>query len=276
MKMEHSGIRNLLLLWFESYLSKIKQFVCVNGENSELRGLSCGVPQGSVLGPLLFLIYIIDLPNISNKLEFNLFADDTIIYYENESLVKLEKTVNKELKNLFLWLSVNRLELNIENFPSFQQTIVTIKIHKKAILEKNCNKYLGVIIDSTRSWKENLHSISNKLSRTIGIMYKLRPFINLQIMKNVYHALFYSHVVYGIRVWGTARDLHIKAIEILQKRVVRLITYNDQFPLIHGPLPASNPICSKLEILKIKDIFILKLCIFIHKCLNSSLLTRLA
>ena len=79
---------------------------------------------------------------------------------------------------------------------------VTLKIHKKAILENKCIKYLGVIIDSTLSWKEHLNNLSKKLSRTIGIMYKLRPFVNLQIMKNIYHALFYSHVIYGIQLWG--------------------------------------------------------------------------
>ena len=147
--------------------------------------------------------------------------------------------------------------------------MLVIKIHKKAILERKCIKYLGVIIDSTLSWKEHL---SKKLSRTIGIMYKLRPFVNVQIMKNIYYALFYSHVIYGIQVWGTACDTHIKAVQILQNRVVRLITYNDNFPLIPGPRPASNPIFYKLELLKIQELFIIMICIFIYKCLNTSLL----
>ena len=105
MKLEHYGIRDSALLWFESYLSKRKQFVFINGEHSELREVSCGVPQGSVLGPLLFLIYINDLPNISNKLDIFLFADDTNIYYEKESFIELEKIVNKELKNLYIFMA---------------------------------------------------------------------------------------------------------------------------------------------------------------------------
>ena len=94
MKLEH-GMRDSALLWFESYLSKRKQFVSINGEHSELREVSCGVPQGSVLGPLLFLIYINGLPNISNKLDIFFFADDTNVYYENESFIELEKLLIK-------------------------------------------------------------------------------------------------------------------------------------------------------------------------------------
>ena len=137
MKLEHYGIRDSALLWFESYLSKRKQFVSINGEHSELREVSCRVPQGSVLGPLLFLIYINDLPNIPNKLDIFLFADDTNIYYENESFIKLEKIV-KELKNLYLWPTVNRLALNIDKrnfllFHPFNKPLkyVPIKIHIK-------------------------------------------------------------------------------------------------------------------------------------------------
>ena len=93
-------------------------------------------------------------------------------------------------------------------------------------------------------------------------MYKLRPFVNLQIMKNIYHS--YSHVIYSIHAWGNACGTHIKAIQTLQNTVVRLITYNDNFPLIPGPLPASNPLFCKLELLKIKEIFIFMICIFIY------------
>ena len=112
-KLEHYGVRDVLLNWFESYLTGRKQFVSFNGESSDLKNISCGVPQGSVLGPLLFLIYINDLPNVSEKLKFFLFADDTNIYYESNDLKDLENVINCELKHLSLWLKVNRLALNI-------------------------------------------------------------------------------------------------------------------------------------------------------------------
>ena len=123
-------------------------------------------------------------------LNLYLFADDTNIYYESSSLQELEKTINKELTKLYLWLNVNRLSLNIDktnylifhpyNKPMRQQ--ITIKINKKAIKEKDCIKYLGVLIDSTLSWKHHILNISKKISRAIGIMYKLRPFLPLKVM----------------------------------------------------------------------------------------------
>ena len=111
----------VFLNWFESYLTGRKQYVFFNGVSSDIKEINCGVPQGSVLGPLLFLIYINDLPNISKKLNFFLFADDTNIYYESNDLKSMEIIINEELKNLTLWLNVNRLSLNISktNFVIF-------------------------------------------------------------------------------------------------------------------------------------------------------------
>ena len=133
LKLEHYGVRDNMLNWFKSYLSNRKQYVYLNGVSSDIKEISCGVPQGSVLGPLLFLLYINDLPNISKILDFYLFADDTNIYYESESLDKLEKKVNKELRKL------NRLSLNISKtnfviFHPFNKPLkhqITLKIQKK-------------------------------------------------------------------------------------------------------------------------------------------------
>ena len=101
-KLHHYDIQGTALAWFTSYLSNRSQYVSVNGYNSSHRNITCGVPQGSVLGPLLFLIYINDLPSSSSKLSFYLFADDTNIYFESDSLNTLQKVVNKELRHVKL------------------------------------------------------------------------------------------------------------------------------------------------------------------------------
>ena len=209
-KLEHYGIRGNLLSWFESYLTDRKQFVSFNGENSDPKDILCGVPQGSVLGPLLFLIYINDLPNVSDKLKFYLFADDTNIYFESSDLKVLEKVINEELKHLSLWLKVNRLALNISKtnfviFHSSQRNLkhqVTLKLDKKAINQKDNIKYLGVIIDCHLNWKHHILNVSKKISRSIGVMYRIRKYVNTNILKSLYYSLIYSHIVYAIQIWG--------------------------------------------------------------------------
>ena len=168
-KLEHYGIRGTSLSWFKSYLSERKQFVNLNGTDAEVKVITCGVPQGSVLGPLLFLLYINDLPNISKELKFYLFADDTNIYFESNELKSLEKIMNKELMKLYEWLCINRLSLNISktNFVVFHaknkpKSPVTILINNKAIDEVEEVKYLGIIIDSKMTFKSHINELKKK------------------------------------------------------------------------------------------------------------------
>ena len=159
-KMEHCGIRGTALNWFNSYLSNCNQFVCVNGQSLSLYNISCGYPQGSVLGPFLFLSYINDLPN-SSKLFFFLFADDTNIYCESDDLTLLTTKLNKELKKVHLWLDSNKLALNIEKtnfvlFHSPQKKLsgnLKLTIRNQEIQRNKYVKFQGVLMDKHLSWK---------------------------------------------------------------------------------------------------------------------------
>ena len=148
--------------------------VSVNGSTSDHLEISCGVPQGSVLGPLLFLIYINDLPSVSEVLSFYVFADDTNIFYSSSGLITLQKVMNRVLKKDKKWLDANQLALNIDKttlfFIPLRKKIteqIIIKFMKKKIERKASVKFLGVLLDSNLRWKSHITELSKKLSRTI-------------------------------------------------------------------------------------------------------------
>ena len=158
-KLEHYGIRGVGHSWFKSYLDNRTQIVTVNGENSTELKIICGVPQGSILGPLLFLLYINDTYNFSEVLDFRLFADDTSILFADKCLNTIEQTVNYEMKNVSERLLANKLSLNVvkSNFliirPHKNNRIVNLKINDENLKQETSSKYLGVLIDDKRNWK---------------------------------------------------------------------------------------------------------------------------
>ena len=232
-KLEHYGIRGSTHCWFKSYICNRKQFVSINGHSSSLSTISAGVLQGSVLGPLQFLIYINDLPNSSQFLSFFLFADDTNIYCESENLQLLIRKVNRELKKVKLWLDSNKLALNIEktNFVIFHSPrrklpdFKNVKIVKQYIQRCKYVKFLGVLMDEHLTWKFHITELCKKLSKTVGIFFKVRHYALLPTLVSLYNSLFLSFLSYGILVWGLTFESYLNPLLNVQKKVLRSIKF---------------------------------------------------
>ena len=201
----------------------------------------CGVPQGSVLGPLLFLIYVNDMHRSSKEFDFYLFADDTNLLYAEKDLNKLEVVVNEELLKLCEWLNSNKLSLNVSKsnfviFHPYQRKVyreVNLKILDNnseqlvSLERKTYVKYLGVLIDGNLSWKYHINYISTKISKGIGIIARLRHLVPRATLLNIYRSLIEPYISYGFVAWGQAANAHLNKLVILQKRVLRLMYFTD-------------------------------------------------
>ena len=209
-KLNHYGIRGVTNDWFKSYLSNRSQYVSINGYDSGLAAINCGVPQGSVLGPLLFLLYINDLNQAIKFCKVHHFADDTNLLCLGNSIKKLNKLVNADLKRLVNWLNANKISLNVKKtemviFKSKQKKFegdLKIKLSGKRLYPTESVKYLGVKIDTNLSWQYHVNDLSVKLNRANALLFKMRKHVSCKILKSIYFAIFDSYLSYCCLVWA--------------------------------------------------------------------------
>ena len=271
-KLHHYGVRGIANKWFESYLSNRQQFVTINGENSSLKPMQYGVPQGSVLGPLLFLVYINDLNNAVKYSKTRHFADDTNLLLANTSLKQLKKHLNLDLKALTQWLKANKISLNagkteilvFRNPKKPMNYDPKIKIDGKRIYPSKYVKYLGILIDAHLTWQYHIKTLVPKLTRAAGMISKIRHFVPNHTLKNIYYAIFSSIMNYGATIWGQNNNEHINRITKLQDRAIRYINFaNYREP--------PSELYKNSGIIKFKDEIKINNFLYVHDSLNRRL-----
>ena len=260
-KLNYYGFRGVLNDWFRSYLHERKQKVCINGYESELKTLCHGVPQGSVLGPLLFLLYINNLHKCINHCSTFHFADDTNLLSICENYKKkLQKQVNRDLKSLQQRLQSNKISLNRDKTEliyfhkaRYKAPVnISIKLNGKKLINSYKIKYLSIYIDETLMDTKHCAEVALKLSN--GILAKTRHYVPLTHLKNIYHATFSSHLLYGSQVWGQSLQTVKDKISVLQRKAVKIMTFSDVYS-------HSEPLFKMLNILKFGDNFLLQNCL---------------
>ena len=224
--------------WFKSYLHGRKQFVQYKESSSDILNIECGVPQGSVLGPLLFIIYSNDLPKSVKSSKTILFADDTTIYVTGPNKNRLFSDIRKDLELLIDWFRANKLSLNISktNYILFKpkhmkndDTLVNdsdniLKFGSELIDQKDHVKFLGLLIDQYLDWSYQSRSVTSKLSSSLYMMNSVKNFLPMASKINLYYSFFYSYMSYGILVWGpNISSFFLDKITKQQKRAVRII-----------------------------------------------------
>ena len=197
------------------------------------------------------------------------FFDDTNIYYDSSDLTEIQKTVKKELRKVRKWLEPNSLALNISktNFVIFHSprnnsdSQIILKFEKK-ISQETCVKFLGLLLDSNLSWKAHITELTKELSRSVGLFYKIRHYASLDILKLLYHCIFYPFLMYGIHVLGLTFNSYLEPISILQKKVLKSIACSDM-------MAPSMPPFHDLQLLKLNDIHNnLHISLFVYECVS--------
>ena len=276
-KLYHYGIRGTGLKWLESYLSNRQQFVHVNNTSSKTRSLKFGVPQGSILGPLLFVIYINDMPKVYKWAKFILYADDANIIITAKNIYEIEehfKTLSRELHS---WVNSNGLLLNVTktNYMIFannnasRSLDIEAKYGKRPLVRKKSSRFLGVIIDENLNWREHITTLSLKMSRNAGILYKMKGILPQAVLKTLYHCFIQSHLNYCSIIWGLGSKSKIETLFVAQKRAIRALIpgfanyfYNKDTG--NKPHHTKKTFCDN-EIMTVHNLVLLNLLTFMHK-----------
>ena len=268
-KLYRYGIRGVSLEIIQSYLLNRVQRVRIGNCFSDDKITNIGVPQGSILGPLLFLLYVNDLPNVAPAFSSILFADDTTLTCSNSNLNNLIESVNENLDKIKKWTYINRLSLNINKtyYMLFTNRPVINENHQISldgveILNQTDGKFLGLRLDNKCNFSLHISDICSKVAKAVGILYKIQNCVPNHTLLRLYYSLIYPYLTYCIMIWGGSNHCHLNQLILLQKRAVRVVSGA-------GYLEHTGPLFRRLNLLKIKDIYFFTLAIQMYKFVSS-------
>ena len=261
-KLMKSGIRGPMLKWFESYLELRYQCVSVGEQLSTPINMKYGVPQGSVLGPLLFLLYINDIPDSSKSFLYTLFADDTCLVAKHSDLNELEALVNREMVNVSKWLTNNKLSLNIAKscfllFTGESKDNFSIRLDDTDITRLNTVKYLGILIDDRLNWKSHINSVLGKVKKASGMLRKVSYLVPNTVNRTLYFSFIQSQIQYALTSWGSPSSKGMSPInDLIAKFTKNINKYKPNNMINFKPLNIKNLYilqCCKLIYSFVKD-----------------------
>ena len=255
-KLHYYGIRGNALKWFQSYLEDRQQCTEIGNTQSNLDYIKCGVPQGSILGPLLFLLYINDIVFSSNIFKFTLFADDTSLFYSHKNIEEAVITMTQELANISDWLAANKLSLNVGKskllvFNNKKKIEVKLTLNGETLKEVDHAKYLGILIDNKLNWVPQINAVKLKVSKGLGLLSKIRHFVSPDTTRSLYFPFVNAHTDYNLLNWGMAAPSSLKSIHSKINKALRIMTFNNR----DSP---SVPLYKELKILPLEKSFELK------------------
>ena len=266
-KLKHYGIKNKLLKWLKNYLSNRKQYVLK--KSSGLENFLCGVPQGSILGPLLFLIYINDMYKASDQIKTITFADDTNLFISHTKIRELFASANLQLEHYNTWFKANKLSINIDktNYILFHKKtqrdnlplkLPKLNINNTEVKKVDKTKFLGITIDENLSWKPHIHHLESRLSRVIGLIYRSRTLLNLKARKHIYFSLVYSHLSYSNIVWGSTNSTILSVLESKHKHICKAMIFKKK-------RDSAKEAMKSLDLLTLKNINVVLTSLFMYK-----------
>ena len=267
-KLKFYGFDEAAVSWVRHYLTGRKQAVDLNGTVSNFLEMTCGVPQGSILGPLFFIIYINDLPNAS-KLFASLFADDTTYQHSGNSITEIEQFINNELRLASNWFDANRLTLhpgktqfmvfmrNRRDPPKLNLKILGVPIKQCGEkFETKTITFLGVVMDEKLSWKAHVNKVATKIRSANFMLNLVKNTLPEKLRITLYNALVKPHIEYCLGLYG--RSPSIATIEKLQKRAIR-ITFRASYTA------HAEPLLKRAKTLKVNDLYKVNTCTFMYK-----------